>query len=202
MEKSKTKALCSHRMLDFLCFVLPPRCLSRIKARLARSFANNQHSRKQSGTTMLFLQQCVSLCEAWSRYAWLAGWLALIYIYKAHSCIPLPLSTPQPSQIPQTPIFPPQPPISPPQKKKKEMGCVPSRPLPSQNPYPYPYSAARCRPSSSRRKRPYEYEYDEKMRAEEVRRAVRYRAVEEKKREFRRQYDERMRMKGREGGRW
>lgn len=46
------------------------------------------------------------------------------------------------------------------------------------------------------------------MRAEEVRRAVRYRAVEEKKREFRRQYDERMRMKGRErgrgreGGRW
>lgn len=134
MEKSKTKALCSHRMLDFLCFVLPPRCLSRIKARLARSFANNQHSRKQSGTTMLFLQQCVSLCEAWSRYAWLAGWLALIYIYKAHSCIPLPLSTPQPSQIPQTPIFPPQPPISPPQKKKKKWAASPPAPSPLKTP--------------------------------------------------------------------
>lgn len=154
MEKSKTKALCSHRMLDFLCFVLPPRCLSRIKARLARSQTISIHGNKAAVEQQCFSCNNAFLCArpGLDTPGWLAGahtYSFRIYIYKKpivaypslHSPLSSTLTNPQPSN--PTLIFPPQPPIHPsihstshppntppPSKKKKKWAASPPAPSP------------------------------------------------------------------------
>lgn len=162
MEKSKTKALCSHRMLDFLCFVLPPRCLSRIKARLARSQTISIHGNKAAVEQQCFSCNNAFLCArpGLDTPGWLAGahtYSFRIYIYKKpivaypslHSPLSSTLTNPQPSN--PTLIFPPQPPIHPsthpstlppthltppPPQKKKRNGLRPLPPPPLSKPLP------------------------------------------------------------------
>lgn len=161
MEKSKKQRRCtrSHVGFSLLC---SPASLSFSNQGASRSLVRKQsaftETKRHLSNPMRFLQQCVSLCEAWSRYAWLAGWLALICIYMymyeqpivAYPYLSLLSSTPTPTLKPHLnlstttthpPIYPP--PISPhlypplpPQKKKERNGLRPLPPPPLSKPLP------------------------------------------------------------------